>query len=77
MFGRLNNVNTIDISDTETKLLRLVNDRASVEMDVESFVILSKKPSRMYPQHKPAFIPFPNKIIGPQVSINCIYLNNH
>lgn len=32
MFGRINNVKTIDISETETKLLRLVDDRGSVEV---------------------------------------------
>lgn len=31
-FGRANNVDTIDISDSETNLLRLVDDRASVEV---------------------------------------------
>lgn len=43
-------------------------------MDVETFVILSIKPSKMYPPRKPAFIPYPNKIIGPQVNINFIHL---
>lgn len=32
LFGRANNIKTIDISDTETKLFRQVDDRSSVEV---------------------------------------------
>lgn len=42
-------------------------------MDIESFTILSEQPPRMHPlHHRPAFVPYPRDIIGPQVTINCI-----
>lgn len=48
----LSNRDLIDLSNTETKLFRQEDDRYSIEMDIEKFLIFSDQCPHIFPRYE-------------------------